>query len=105
MLKTVAQICRHTSEELMKFGDNVTNSNIYKNLKKVAPGLTETISNCEWFNQKTGCHKLFHEVWTEEGLCFTFNYLNASDMYKTEKYLMYYRVKKYRVKVTVCINF
>lgn len=43
--------------------------------------MAEVIYNCEWKGKQTSCKRIFSELWTEEGLCFTFNLLNASELY------------------------
>lgn len=35
---------------------------------------------CQFQDEMTQCHQFFHEVWTDEGLCFTFNLLNNEDI-------------------------
>lgn len=51
---------------------------------QLAPSLSDVMFGCEWAGQLTSCKKLFKEFWTDEGLCFTFNILNASEVYREE---------------------
>lgn len=45
------------------------------------PTLQDVIFQCTWHGKKSTCTDYFHPIWTSEGLCFTFNLLNASDFY------------------------
>lgn len=49
--------------------------------KRVAPSLNETLFRCTWHRQDVNCSEIFKEILTDEGICFTFNYLNASELY------------------------
>lgn len=84
LTQSVAQICHTTSDEITDLGDDVTYRNIYNDLKRVSPTLRETFTNCEWKTTKTPCRLLFKETLTDEGICFTFNLLNASEIYREE---------------------
>lgn len=48
----------------------------------MAPTFTDTMFHCKFRNEFQPCDKLFKEVMTEEGLCFTFNVLNSQEMYQ-----------------------
>lgn len=49
---------------------------------QMAPTFTDTMFHCKFRNEFQPCDKLFKEVMTEEGLCFTFNVLNSQEMYQ-----------------------
>lgn len=63
---------------------NKTKSDVdfFKYAKQVAPSLNETLFRCTWHRQDVNCSNIFKEILTDEGVCFTFNYLNASELYK-----------------------
>lgn len=84
LTESVAQICHTKSPEILDLGDDVTYRDLYDDLKHVSPTLGETITNCEWKTNKTKCRPLFKETLTDEGICFTFNILNASEIYREE---------------------
>lgn len=45
--------------------------------------MDEVIHKCTW--KGVLCGALFQEIWTEQGLCFTFNIVNASELYRINK--------------------
>lgn len=47
---------------------------------QIAPTFAETVYLCKLQDEYTTCDELFQEVWTDEGLCFTFNLLNGDDI-------------------------
>lgn len=36
---------------------------------------------CEWLGKKYDCKDLFTPIWTDEGVCFTFNMIDREDLY------------------------
>ncbi|XP_061393666.1 pickpocket protein 28-like [Musca vetustissima] len=56
----------------------------YQILDEMAPDFELTFPFCQWFyNHKTiDCGKLLTKTYTEEGICYTFNGLNATDLYR-----------------------
>lgn len=47
----------------------------------MAPTLSEVLYGCEWKNQRKNCSLLFSTILTDEGYCFTFNFLNSSEVF------------------------
>lgn len=50
------------------------------------PTLDDVLFQCIWHDKRSNCGKYFFPIWTTEGLCFTFNLLNATELY-TERRL------------------
>lgn len=92
LLKSAAQICKTVPQGLLKtFKTSNTTKDIYTNLRRMAPKLSDIMYHCEFNGHKTSkCANWFNEVWTEEGVCYTFNMLNASELYRQHKYLSFY---------------
>lgn len=53
-------------------------------MKEVSPKMSDIFWSCEWLGNPTGCDELFSPLLTDEGICFTFNMLNRSELYKSE---------------------
>lgn len=85
-LKSAAQICKTVTKGIYNIGSLNTTKEIYTNLKQMAPQVSDIMYHCEFNGHKTSdCSKYFKEVWTEEGLCYSFNMLNGSELYRKNK--------------------
>ncbi|XP_075168272.1 pickpocket protein 28-like [Haematobia irritans] len=51
-------------------------------LNKMIVSMDRFIHNCNWFGNYASCDELFSPVYTDEGICYTFNSLNDQDMYR-----------------------
>lgn len=51
-------------------------------LNRMLPNFRRYFYYCKWFSHFGECDELFTKTYTEEGICFTFNGLNASDLYR-----------------------
>lgn len=87
-MSSISKICRSPLKQ------NVANTleketahvDLLKHLRAVAPTLSEIFYKCEWQGHQRNCPELFQEIITEEGVCFTFNFLNAPEVYRVAKY-------------------
>lgn len=85
-LKSAALVCKTVPKGILKIGSGNTTKQIYTNLRHMAPKVSDVMYHCDFNGHKSAdCTKWFKEIWTEEGLCYTFNFLNASDLYRTSK--------------------
>lgn len=84
VMQSMAQLCEVKPENLSDLGGNVAYRDVYKDLKIVSPSLTETITDCQWKMENPECSKIFKETLTDAGICFTFNSLNAFEIYREE---------------------
>ncbi|XP_075146228.1 ripped pocket [Haematobia irritans] len=51
-------------------------------LNRMLPDFDNHYLYCKWFGNFSHCDKLFSKTYTEEGICFTFNGLNPTDLYR-----------------------
>lgn len=58
--------------------------NLWNTINEIAPAFNETLINCKLFGKEINCDKLFVARTSERGLCYTFNTLNAYQMYTNE---------------------
>lgn len=83
-LEAVSQTC-----DLHLFNGDFLNSGLKAKeivplLKSITVSLNETTLFCRWRNSINECSEYFTEILTEEGFCYTFNVLDASEMFKQE---------------------
>lgn len=53
-------------------------------LFKVAPKLEDSLWLCKWISRYENCTELFIPVITENGVCYSFNILDHSEMFKED---------------------
>ncbi|XP_005178342.2 pickpocket protein 28 [Musca domestica] len=51
-------------------------------LNKMLPNFSQHYFYCKWFSHFSECDQLFTKSYTEEGICYTFNGLNGTDLYR-----------------------
>lgn len=85
-MKLACQLCfEGTAPNLTKsFSDEYFDDNTWSIINEVAPPFNETITDCKLFNKRIDCGKLFVPRTTERGLCYTFNTINADEMFADE---------------------
>lgn len=63
--------------------------------KRYAPTLKDVLANCKWRSKQYDCSDLFDEVLTDEGVCFSFNLQNASELYNEQFIHEHYHVTRH----------
>lgn len=58
----------------------------YDVLKKLALNLSDFMHGCKFGTNLLNCNNSFSEVLTEEGICYTFNMSNSSEIFREEEY-------------------
>lgn len=92
LFTSVAQMCYKRTYQIEELDGNITYRNIHAQIKSVSPTSREMLTRCEWANQHFNCRKIFQEILTDEGICFTFNMLNASEIYREENLAKNYSI-------------
>ncbi|KAJ6633490.1 Pickpocket protein 28, partial [Pseudolycoriella hygida] len=98
-MQALSQVCDSHLTSGFEFNQNTASEDIFRKLKEVlhelmdllelvnnytlqvAPSTQEVLYFCKKRNQPHVCDSFFSEVWTEDGLCFTYNILNSSHIY------------------------
>ncbi|KAG7312367.1 hypothetical protein JYU34_001855 [Plutella xylostella] len=67
-------------------GRKISNGNeTVNNIRVTSPNITDVFFGCKWKDApRDSCTDLFSPILTEEGQCYTFNTLGASEMFRTE---------------------
>lgn len=81
-MEAVAHICDPHLTDKFQIGGNLTDDRIMKMLKAIAPTFNETMMLCKLQNRLKYCGDYFEETITDEGRCFTFNMLNAEELFR-----------------------
>lgn len=85
-MEALSETCDKHLTDTFEIGGNVTDNKIINLIRDIAPTFAETMRLCKFRNKVEYCN-YFEEIMTDEGLCFTFNMLNANDLYR-EGYAM-----------------
>ncbi|XP_061399071.1 pickpocket protein 28-like [Musca vetustissima] len=80
---TLMQICQSRIEGILALPETRENYTIdyIGNLDKMLPGFQKYFFSCNWFGNQVNCKDLLTKVYTDEGICYTFNSLKADDLY------------------------
>ncbi|XP_072394413.1 pickpocket protein 28-like [Diabrotica undecimpunctata] len=90
--------CRRTNKHI-EFAKVRLNSaqkeDIYSFLDWVQPDFFSTISHCQYMGYEENCTDLFTPIITDEGICYSFNILDRSQIFKptVEQYKDFHRAK------------
>ncbi|KAJ8923406.1 hypothetical protein NQ315_001964 [Exocentrus adspersus] len=76
-----ALIC---DNHLYNGGNKSTGLDTIDYLMSVAPQFDDVFHSCRWTLQNKSCNSLFFPILTEEGLCFTFNMLDRSQLLRNK---------------------
>lgn len=59
-------------------------------IQELSPLFNHSYPFCKWRNVVSTCEKYFTKTFTEDGLCYTFNGLDASELYRNITYVSRY---------------
>lgn len=84
MYEAISQVCDAHLNVGLNMGNLTVDPDIVQTLLDLSPKLHEILFQCKWRNAPDTCAELFSPIVTEEGICYTFNTLNAEEMFRTE---------------------
>lgn len=83
-LEAVTQICDPHLMMGVSIDSGLETFEIIPTLKRVTVSLNETTLFCRWRNSINLCSEFFSEIITEEGFCYTFNVLDAAELFRDD---------------------
>uniref|UniRef100_A0A1I8Q523 Pickpocket protein 28-like n=1 Tax=Stomoxys calcitrans TaxID=35570 RepID=A0A1I8Q523_STOCA len=80
---TLMHICKSGISGIVQITQSLLKDIDYTgNLNHMLPRVDKYLFTCEWFGNMVPCERLFNRVYTDEGICYTFNSLKADDLYR-----------------------
>ncbi|KAL5291213.1 hypothetical protein ACFFRR_010554 [Megaselia abdita] len=88
VLDSLLQVCYADYFEKLKYPSMFGNASEYvKLLFELGPSFDSTFMHCFWRNNEKTCSESFKYFLTEEGICYTFNSPDQSNIYRNESLL------------------
>ncbi|XP_055838659.1 pickpocket protein 28 [Episyrphus balteatus] len=84
-MRSLLQICGNHLVSDMNF-PNFEQTNFEERLDEIVPQFERNFPFCKWVTHLGNCEDVFFKTYTEEGVCYTFNGLNASEIYRENTY-------------------
>lgn len=87
-MKAAYQICDEwigsEVESFSSMNDEFTDNSILSTIAQMAPTFADTMIFCKIFNMWSNCENFLSPIFTEEGLCYTFNSMTLNDILTNE---------------------
>lgn len=79
----MSQVCDPRTENTT-VGNFVTTPDLISILEELTPPMADYLFRCKWRNLPMACEEIFSKILTEEGICYTFNNLDQSEIFREE---------------------
>lgn len=81
--ESLLHICSPQLLKLIKLEKSVldVDSALVETLRNISYRLSDSMLFCKWRNEITECEKLFTQILTDQGFCYTFNVLDFRDVF------------------------
>ncbi|KAL5289998.1 hypothetical protein ACFFRR_009784 [Megaselia abdita] len=87
-LNAIFQVCDAHMIEGTEFGTSLGNASEFVDaFRSLEPDFNETYFICKWRNAMVDCDTNFYSFLTEEGICYTFNSPDQTNIYRQEAHL------------------
>ncbi|XP_055920744.1 pickpocket protein 28 [Eupeodes corollae] len=84
-MRSLLQICgNHLVDEINL--PHFEETKYDERLDEIVPRFEKSFPYCKWMAHFGDCKEVFFKTYTEEGICYTFNGLNASELYREDTY-------------------
>lgn len=88
ILESLLQVCYSDYFGKLTYPSLFGNASEYvKILFELGPGFDSTFMHCFWRNNEKVCNETFKYFLTEEGICYTFNSPDQSNIYRNERFV------------------
>lgn len=84
-MEALYQVCSSDSMQNQALNSGLDGLEIVSTLRSIGIPLKDFTFMCTWKNSMINCDEYFSEIFTDEGICYTFNTLNFVDTFKEKK--------------------
>lgn len=85
ILQSILQICtKYSTEKKINFNSTVASKDSSKVLQQLSKAIKQSYRHCFFEGLHIECDSFFTKIITNYGVCYTFNILNASEIYKED---------------------
>ncbi|XP_005176877.1 pickpocket protein 28-like [Musca domestica] len=82
---TLMHICRSEIDQFYEIPKlNLEPFDYFETMDGMLPPMASYLVLCKWFGKFENCQNLFSKVYTDGGICYTFNSLKAQDLFRSE---------------------